>query len=120
MIEFSNQIGVSLVGATLGTFQFTADTFTFEPSPTEENGGIYWDCGKSFVVDLPDNDALNALKIPRNAIVTLSSMQRMSIECTSSEHRIGTKDIPARVQLYRHLNKATLVVKCKMLTNPLG
>lgn len=120
MIEFSNQIGITLLGGASGTFWLTADSFTFEPSPTEENGGVYWDCGKTFVVDLPDQEAFRALKTPRSAIITLSSLTRTGGKCDSNEHQIGTEGIPARVQLYRHLNKATLVVKCKMLVNPLG
>ncbi len=120
MIEFSNLIGVSLVGSASVSFQFEADEFTFEPSPTEENGGVYWDCSKTFVIEMPDSEALARLKIPRNAIVSLSRAHRMGIECASNGIQIGTEQIPARVQISRHLNKAKLIVSCKMLTNPLG
>ena len=94
-----------------------ADPFTFEPSMTEENGGIYWDCSKTFVVDIPDNDTINELKTARNAIVTISGI---SATQDPVEYRIGTEGIPAKVQLIKHLNKAKLAVKCKMLANPLG
>lgn len=120
MIEFSCLVGVSLIGSPEKWNIFMADPFTFEPSITEENGGVYWDCSKTFVVDIPDNDTINEFKTARNAIVTISDVSRISATQDPAEYRIGTEDIPARVQLIKLLNKAKLVVKCKMLTNPLG
>lgn len=120
MIEFSCLVGVSLIGSPEKWNIFMADPFTFEPSITEENGGVYWDCSKTFVVDIPDNDTINEFKTARNAIVTISDVSRISAMQDPAEYRIGTEDIPARVQLIKLLNKAKLVVKCKMLTNPLG
>ena len=120
MIEFSCLVGVSLIGSPEKWNIFMADPFTFEPSIIEENGGVYWDCSKTFVVDIPDNDTINEFKTARNAIVTISDVSRISATQDPAEYRIGTEDIPARVQLIKLLNKAKLVVKCKMLTNPLG
>lgn len=119
MIEFSKLVSVTLLGTTQKTFQFLADDFAFEPSATEDSGGVYWDCGKTFVVDMPEGEALEQLKMPRNAIVTLSKLTRMRPECDPNVIRIGTDTIPARVYLSPHLNKAQLVVSCKMLRNPL-
>ena len=120
MIEFSCLVGVSLVGSPEKWNIFMADPFTFEPSITEENGGVYWDCSKSFVVDIPDSDTINEFRTARNAIVTISDVSHISATQDPVEYRIGTEDIPARVQLIKHPNKAKLIVKCKMLTNPLG
>lgn len=82
---------------------------------TEENGGVYWDCSKTFIVDIADESIFNELKVPRSAIVTLASVGRSD----ARTYDIGTETIPAKVQLVRHLNKAKLIVKCKMLANPL-
>lgn len=142
MTEFSTLVGVTLVGDTTQSFQFLADEFTFEPSPTDDNGGVIWDCSKTFVVDMPESEALQQLKIPRKAIVTLSKLTRTRPECdpnvtrmegkvgvnlvslstesSANEVRIGTQTIPARVYLSPHLNKAQLIVSCKMLRNPLA
>ena len=142
MTEFSTLVGVTLVDDTTKNFQFLADEFTFEPSPTDDNGGVFWDCGKTFVVDMPESEALRQLKIPRKAIVTLSKLTRMrpeydpnvtrmegkagvnlvslSTESSPNEVQIGTEGLPARVYLSPHLNKAQLVVSCKMLRNPLA
>lgn len=120
MIEFSCLVGVSLIENPEKWEIFMADPFTFEPTMTEENGGVYWDCSKTFVVDLPDNDTINVLRTPRNAIVTISDVSHISATENPVEYKIGTEGIPARVLLIKHLNKAKLVVKCKMLTNPLG
>lgn len=119
MIEFSKLMSVTLLGTARKTFQFLADDFTFEPSAAEDGGGVYWDCGKTFVVDMPEGEALEQLKTPRKAIVTLSKLTRMRPECDPNVIRIGTETVPARVYLSPHLNKAQLVVSCKMLRNPL-
>ncbi len=120
MVEFSNLVGVSLVGDMSGDFQFMADSFTFEPSPTEENGGLYWDCGKTFVIEKPADEVLEKFKVQRSAIVTLSALLGRGAKATAREYAIGTRGVPARVLIVQHLNKAKLIVYCKMLTDPLG
>ena len=106
---------ISYLGGMERSIILSADPFTFEPSITEENGGVYWDCSKTFIVDIADESFFNELKVPRSAIVTLASVGLRE----SRTYSIGTKTIPAKVQLVRHLNKAKLIVKCKMLANPL-
>lgn len=106
---------ISYLGGMERSIVLSADPFTFEPSMTEENGGVYWDCGKTFIVDIAEESIFNELKVPRSAIVTLASVGLPG----ARTYAIGTKTIPAKVQLVRHLNKAKLIVKCKMLANPL-
>lgn len=115
MKEFSCLLMVSVLGGSEKSIILCADPFTFEPSITVENGGVYWDCSKTFIVDVAEESILNELKVPRSAIVTLASVGRLGA-CT---YDVGTEAIPAKVQLVRHLNKAKLIVKCKMLENPL-
>lgn len=106
---------ISYLGGMERSIVLSTDPFTFEPSITEENGGVYWDCSKTFIVDIADESIFNELKVPRSAIVTLASVGLPG----ARTYQIGTKTIPAKVQLVRHLNKAKLIVKCKMLSNPL-
>lgn len=115
MKELSCLLVVSLLGGSKKNIVLSADPFTFEPSMTEENGGVYWDCSKTFIVDIADESIFNELKVPRSAIVTLASVGLPD----ARTYEIGTETIPAKVQLVRHLNKAKLIVKCKMLANPL-
>lgn len=118
MKEFSCLLMISVLGGSEKSIILNADPFTFEPAMTEENGGIYWDCGKTFIVDIVDivdDGIFNELKVARSAIVTLASVGHSG----ARTYDIGTKTIPAKVQLVRHLNKAKLVVRCKMLANPL-
>lgn len=115
MKEFSCLLMISSLGGTERNIVLSADPFTFEPSMTEENGGVYWDCSKAFIVDIADESIFNELKVPRSAIVTLASVGLPD----ARTYEIGTETIPAKVQLVRHLNKAKLIVKCKMLANPL-
>lgn len=115
MKEFSCLLVVSVLGGSEKSIVLCADPFTFEPSMTDENGGVYWDCSKTFIVDIADESILNELKVPRSAIVTLASVGLPD----ARTYDIGTETIPAKVQLVRHLNKAKLIVKCKMLANPL-
>ena len=115
MKEFSCLLMVSVLGGSEKSIILYADPFTFEPSITDENGGVCWDCSKTFIVDVAEESILNELKVPRSAIVTLASVGHFG----ARTYDIGTKTIPAKVQLVRHLNKAKLIVKCKMLANPL-
>lgn len=115
MKEFSCLLMISVLGGSEKNIILNADPFTFEPALNEENGGVYWDCGKTFIVDIVDDGIFNELKVDRSAIVTLASVGHSD----ARTYDIGTKTIPAKVQLVRHLNKAKLVVKCKMLANPL-
>ncbi len=118
MKEFSCLLMISSLGGEERNIVLGTDPFTFEPSMTEENGGVYWDCSKTFIVDVDiaaDESIFNELKVPRSAIVTLASVGLPD----ARTYEIGTETIPAKVQLVRHLNKAKLIVKCKMLTNPL-
>ena len=106
---------ISILGGTERNIVLSADPFTFEPSMAEENGGVYWDCGKTFIVDIAEESIFSELKVPRSAIVTLASVGLPD----ARTYDIGTETIPAKVQLVKHLNKAKLIVKCKMLANPL-
>lgn len=117
MKEFSCLVVVSLLDGLKTNFLFSSDPFTFEPTVNEENGGVYWDCSKTFIVDVEGNTVLNAFKVTRSAIVAISAKNRAGSPDTV--YRIGTETVPAKVQLVKHLNKAKLIVKCKMLANPL-
>lgn len=115
MKEFSCLLMISSLGGAERNIVLSADPFTFEPLMTEENGGVYWDCSKTFIVDIVDESIFSELKAPRSAIVTLASVGLPD----ARTYDIGTETIPAKVQLVKHLNKAKLIVKCKMLANPL-
>lgn len=119
MVEFSNLIRVSLLSGSKKSYEFVADEITFEPSVSEENGGRYWDCGKTFVVDLPDSDIMDAFEVPRYCILSLSALLGRGAKATVKEYKIGSEGVPAMVSLVSHLNKAKLVLSCKMLTDPL-
>ena len=116
MIEFSNLIQVTPTG--MGNpnpskaYEFIADSFSYIPQLTDNEAGNYWNCDKTIVIDLPDNDTRRFFSIERNAIVTIKSSDRRY-------YQIGTADIPARVQISSNLTSANLIIKCKMLTDPL-
>lgn len=117
MKGFSCLVSVSLLDGLKPNVLFSSDPFTFEPTVNEENGGVYWDCSKTFIVDVEDNAVFNAFKVPRSAIVAISAKSHADI--LDTVYCLGTETVPAKVQLVKHLNKAKLIVKCKMLTNPL-
>ncbi len=111
MKEFTSSITVQLVYYN-NTYQFDADPFEFSPQATDDDGGILWDCTQTFVVDTPDDAALREFRYPRVAIVTLKDSHQHS-------YQVGTREVPARVHLSRHLQKTVLALTCQMLTNPL-
>ena len=116
MLEFLNTVQVTLVNPNRegknNVYDFIADTFSYIPQLTDNEAGNYWNCDKTIIVDLPDEEIRRTFAIERRAIVTIKTSDRKT-------HRIGSLDIPARVQISSNLNSANLIIKCKMLTDPL-
>mgnify|MGYP003491133235 FL=1 len=112
MREFTSLLKVSPIDGT-SPFEFMADHFEFTPTASDEEGGVSWNCDKTFVIDLPEKKAMQYFAIPRKAIITLTASDRSSFN-------IGTTDVPARVHITSHLQKAQLIVDCTMLTDPLA
>lgn len=114
MKEFTSLIKVKPVDSTVNTvFELMADYFDFTPSASDDEGGPSWNCDKTFVIDKPSGNASQYFRVPRNAIVTLTASDRTTYD-------VGTDEVPARVQVVGHLQKAQLIVHCTMLTNPLA
>ncbi len=113
MIEFLNTIQVELLSQPEGSpFVFQADPFEFDPTCTTTEGGTTWNCDITFIIDVPEVSALRSFAIPRSCLVHLRDSQRRT-------HTLGTREVPALVQLSTHLNRARLRVECQMLHNPL-
>ena len=119
MIEFTGHVQVTIVSQTSnvisgnGTYDFMADPFDFQPVPSDEDGGLSYNCDKTFTIDTPGEEALRKFSIPRSCTVRLFG-------CSGTRYIIGTARIPARCLITRHLNRAQLQIHCKMLSNPLG
>ena len=114
MLEFSNLIKVeSTSDDKPKSYQFIADSFSYIPQLTSDDGSSYWNCDRTIVIDRPDESARKFFSIERNAIVTIRRSDRTEI-------RIGTRDIPARVQISSNLTSSNLIIKCKMLRDPLS
>lgn len=116
MIEFLNIIKVTPIISGSSNpakeYEFIADTFSYVPQLSDNEAGNYWNCDKTIVIELPDSDVLHFFSIERKAILKIKTS-----DC--KYHQIGTTEIPALVQISSNLTSANLVIKCKMLTNPL-
>lgn len=112
MKEFTSLLKVTPTDGT-AAFEFLADHFDFNPTSADEEGGISWSCDKTFVIDIPEKKALQYFAIPRKAIVTLTASDRTTYD-------IGATEVPARVHIQAHLQKAQLIMDCTMLANPLA
>lgn len=113
MKEFTSLIQVKPVGSTDTTIaKFMADHFDFTPSSADDEAGTSWNCDKTFVIDKPSDSEMQRFHVPRNAIVTLK-------DSTGTQYDIGSDEVPARVQIVGHLQKAQLILTCTMLHNPL-
>lgn len=112
MREFTSLMKVSPLDGT-STFEFLADHFEFTPTVSNEEAGITWNCSKTFVIDYPEQKAMQYFRFPRKAIVTLSASDRTSFA-------LGSQECPARVHISSHLQKAQLIVDCTMLEDPLS
>lgn len=116
MLEFTNAIQVIPISTNTTksskVYNFMADTFSYIPQLTDNDAGNYWNCDKTIIIDLPDDDARTFFSIERKAIIRVKTSDR-------KYHDIGTSDIPARVQISSNLTSANLIIKCKMLIDPL-
>ena len=90
---------------------FVADTFSYIPQLTDNDAGNYWNCDKTLVIDLPDEEVRRVFSVERSAIVTIKTSDRKT-------HLIGTSDIPARVQISSNLTSANLVIKVQNAYRP--
>ena len=113
MLEFSNLIKVTPTAeGSTQTYEFVADSFSYAPQLTDNDAGSHWNCDKTVVIDRPEDAVRRFFTVERNAIVTVRTSDRRP-------HYIGTKLIPARVQISSNLTTCTLIIKCKMLSDPL-
>lgn len=116
MIEFSNLIQVFPVDGLKNNpdkmYEFVADFFSYIPQSTDSEAGIFWNCDKTLVIDLPTEDVRRFFSIERKALVKIKTSDRRY-------YNIGTPDIPARILISSNLNSCSLSIKCKMLTDPL-
>lgn len=119
MVEFTCHIQVTVLSFSSttisngGTYDFMADTVDFQPTPSYDDGGVAYNCNKTFVIDTPDEGTLRTFSIPRSCMVRLFG-------CDGREFVVGSAGIPARVLISRHLQRSQLQMTCKMLRNPLG
>lgn len=111
MKEFMNVVSVKLLN-TSDSYSFNADEVSITPTTDDSDSGQVYNCDKDYVIDRPDDDVLKTFSYPRNSIVTLKDTE-------GKTYKFGTDDIPAQVIIVPYLQKSTLKVTCKMLTQPL-
>lgn len=112
MLEFTNLIRVEPLSSENKVYELMANTFSYIPQSSDNDSGNYWNCDKTIVIDLPDAATRKFFSIERNSIVTIKASDGRSFS-------IGTKEVPARVQISSNLTSANLIIKCKMLKDPL-
>ncbi len=115
MIEFSNLIRITpITQSTTGSnrvYELIADAFSYIPQLTDSEAGNYWNCDKTIIIDLPNNEARRFFKIARKATLEIKSTD-------GRRYQIGTPDLPAMVQISSNLTSANLTIHCQMLTDP--
>ena len=116
MVEFLNVVKVELVRSfnhsENNVYEFVANTFSYIPQLTDSDAGSFWNWDKTLVIDLPADEVLRLFSIERKAIVMIRTSDRRF-------YKIGTIEVPARVQISSNITSANLIIKCKMLTDPL-
>lgn len=69
MLEFLNTVQVSLVNPNRveqkKVYEFIADTFSYIPQLTDNEAGISWNCDKTIVIDLPDEETRRTFSIEK-------------------------------------------------------
>lgn len=116
MLEFSNLIEVTLIdlpdSVIKKNYEFIANPFSYIPQLSDNDAGNFWNCDKTIVIDIPDISTRKIFSIERNAIIRIKSSDKKT-------YQIGTIEVPARVLISSNLTSANLIVRCKMLTDPL-
>ena len=112
MKEFTSLITVFLTSESPATeYEFMADHFDFTPTANDDEGGASWNCDKIFVIDTPSPDIIRCFRVPRSAIVSLKTSDRTIM-------KIGTPEVPARVQVVEQLQKSQLIMHCTLTKKP--
>lgn len=119
MVEFTGHVQVIVLSFTSttissdGIYDFMSDAFDFQPVPSDDDGGLSYNCDKTLVIDTPSDSMLRTFAIPRSCMVKFFS-------CDGREFIVGSSRIPARVLIIPQLQRSQLKISCKMLANPFG
>lgn len=111
MLEFLNLIRVQPISSDNQYYEFVADTFSYIPQLTDNDAGNYWNCDNTIIIDIPDYATRRFFHVERSAIVTIKTSDRKS-------YNIGTVQVPAKVQISSNMTTCSLIIKCKMLSDP--
>lgn len=112
MKELSIQINVIPVKTmSQEAYSFLADEFTIDPVPEKSDAGIIYNCNKDIIIDMPSTNTISEFSIEKSVLVEFKDTR-------GKKYIIGTTDLPAKVIITPHLNKATLSISCKMMQTP--
>lgn len=110
MKELSTIIRVHHLGLNKD-YEFFADKFTFEPTASDNDAGMLYDCSLTKTIELPEADTLLQFYQPQSCIVTFT-------DSAGSKIKEGSTDIPARVSINPYLSSAQIVIDCRQIQSP--
>lgn len=92
-------------------YEFFADKFTFEPTTSDNDAGMLYDCSLTKTIELPEVDTLHQFSQPQSCIVTFTDSSGRNI-------KVGYTDIHARVSVNPYLSAAQIVIDCRQIQSP--
>jgi hypothetical protein len=111
LIELTNENPTPWNSDIIGTHNFYADNFIFDPLQSESEPGVSFNCDKTLYIDNPSDSDASFFSYPVKSIVVIK-------DTAGNKYPIGTKTLPATVMIQKNLNKSQLTIKSNTLTNP--
>jgi len=109
--ELTNENLTPWISDIIGSHNFLADDFTFEPNLTESESGSLFNCDKTLNVSKPSASDVALFSYPVNCIIVFK-------DTNNSRYAVGSKTMPATVQIQNNLQKSQLIIKANTLTSP--
>ena len=92
-------------------FTFLADKFSFEPTSSDNDAGILFDCSLNKTIELPPSNVLSFFSSPQSCIISFT-------DSSLREIKVGSVYLPARVSINPYLNAAKININCKQTQSP--
>lgn len=109
--ELTNENPSPWISDIIGFHNFLAEDFTMEPNISDSESGSIFSCDKALIVSKPSPSDIALFSYPVNCIVVFKDTE-------NNRYQIGSKKIPATVQIQNYLQKSQLIIKANTLTSP--
>jgi len=109
--ELTNQNPTPWISDIIGTHNFLSDDFSLEPTLAESESGTIFNFDRNLNVSKPSASDIALFSYPVNCVVVFKDTE-------NNRFAVGSKTIPATVQIQKNLQKSQIIIKANTLTSP--